>query len=83
MSDVVVGLCAASGGATVGLLTGAMLASGKVKDLEVAYSQLSNPVRHFLNDHSAAEHGGAIAVSSQELVVLRNALDASERMMGV
>jgi hypothetical protein len=82
MDTVVVGLCAASGGATVGLLTGAILSSGKVNDLEFAYGQLSNPVRRFLKDHAVTGQEGGILVSQDELVVLWKALDASERMTG-
>jgi hypothetical protein len=81
MSDVIVGFCAASGGATVGLLTGAMLTSGKMKDLESAYAELSGPLHRFLQDHPIEENVEGSLVSPQELVNLRKALDASERMI--
>jgi hypothetical protein len=82
MSAVVVGLCAASGGATAGLLTGAMLASGKLKDLESAYTQVASPLRQFLQDHPTLENAELLLVSPEELAALRKALAASEEMFG-
>jgi hypothetical protein len=50
MFALVVGLCAFSGGASVGFVIGALLASGRGQDLEFAYRRLRAAVREVLNE---------------------------------
>jgi len=83
MSAWVVGLCAsASGGAVLGLLTGTMLASGKLRDLELAYSRLSEGVHSFLRVH-LVKGSRLVPISEDDLQHLRQSLAEADVLAGL
>jgi hypothetical protein len=79
---VTVCFCAASGGATFGFLLGAMLASGKVRDAELAYGRLSDAVRKFLRAHLEGS-SRLIPVARDDLLATRQALLEADVMAGL
>lgn len=78
MGAMIFGFAAASLGAMCGLFVAAMLASAKLRDLEMAYCRLSEPVRAFLQTHPAAN--GIMPTTPQELVALKSAIDVADAL---
>lgn len=72
----IVGLGAASAGATLGLALGCMLGEGKRGDLQRAYNGLSGRVRQFLRSHPVGR--GIIPTSQDDLLALKRALSDSD-----
>lgn len=81
MSALVIGWCAASGGATLGFLLGVMLASGKLRDGELAYTRLSQAMRDFLRMHLEGS-GRLVPVAREELLATQQALLEADVLAG-
>lgn len=79
---VTVGFCAASGGATFGFVLGSMLASGKLRDAEIAYSLLSESVREFLRTHLEG-NSPLVPIVRDDLLAARRALRQADVMAGL
>lgn len=72
MSAVLVGLCAASVGATIGLVIGGLLACGRGQDLEIAYRRLRVEVLHLLESHASSN--GDVMIPAEQWQALSEAL---------
>ena len=79
---VTVGFCATSGGATIGFLLGTMLASGKLRDFELAQGRLSDAVHAFLQSHLEGQ-SALVPVAREDLVLLRERLHEAEVLAGL
>lgn len=83
MSAILIGFFAASGGVVAGLLLGACLAAGKLRDLEAAYECLSHNVRMFVRSYLAAEEREMIPVARHDFHFLRQSLLKADRAVGL
>lgn len=81
MTLFIVGLGAASAGATLGLgvALGCMLGEGKRRDLQRAYNGLSGRVRQFVRSHPVGR--GIIPTSQEELLALKRVLSDSDEVV--
>lgn len=79
---VTVGFCAASSGATLGFLLGSMMASGKLRDLELAYGKLSDAARLFLQAHLQGT-ACLLPVAREDLLELKERLQAADVLAGL
>ncbi len=79
MSAVLVGICAASVGATIGLVIGGLLACGRSQDLEIAYRRLRVEVLHLLESHATAH--GDILLPAEQLAALSEALSDADLLV--
>lgn len=75
----VVAFCAASAGATLGLLICGWIELGKCRDVETAYHCLSERVRQFLGTYPAGS--GVLPTSQDERLALRKALNKSDSLV--
>ena len=83
MSALFIGFCAASIGMVAGLLLGACLAAGKLRDLEAAYECLSHSVRIFVRTYWSMDEEEVVPVSRHDFTFLRQSLVKADRAVGL
>lgn len=78
MSALIVGCLAASAGAMIGLLVGALLACGRSQDMEIAYRRLRCALEQLLEECDASPH--AVRMPSELAESLREAMQEADSL---
>lgn len=78
---IIVGFFALSGTASIGYILGGLLASNRLKELQMAYARLSRAIHEFLGDCPVAGFGMMI-LGDDDMVTLRNTLIATDAIAG-